>query len=269
MSKEQIRAYQYHELLGSAASWYAYHIGYLLSLASVKLSILVFYLSFATHRTFRIFVHICIVLVTAFSAAMILVVALQCPKKPLFALSPGIMIDRGRTHCLDLRIVFYWQAGFNMVSDLAILALPMPLLFRLRMDKAKRLSLIAVFSAGLLVPIASGVRFWGLYLWANSGHMARYYGGYVIFWFVIYKPSAKQFLTLINVGHKWNLTPLSYVRLHRLCNPCSNRFSTEYHCYSDREVHITTMEVDGTSKLYHLVWILERFDMLGTTPSAT
>jgi len=169
-------------LFGSAASWYAYHIGYLFTLASVKLSILVFYLSFATQRTFRVLVHISIVIVASVSVAMILVVALQCPKDPMYALKPAILTNRGAGHCFDLRIVFYWQAAFNMVSDLVILILPLPLLFRLRMHTAKRLSLLAVFWAGLLVPIASGIRFWGLNLWANSGKMARYSGGYVIFW---------------------------------------------------------------------------------------
>jgi hypothetical protein len=185
MTQEQARAYRNKILFGSAASWYAYHVGYLFTLFMVKLSILVFYLSFATSKTFKVVVHITIVLVTTMSASMILVVALQCPKKPLLALSPGILIDRGRIHCFDLRIVFYWQAGFNMISDLVILVLPMPLLCRLHMRKAKRLSLLAVFSVGLLVPVASGIRIWGLYLWADSGKLAQYSGGYVIFWWVL------------------------------------------------------------------------------------
>jgi hypothetical protein len=152
----------------------------------VKLSILVFYLSFATQRTFRILVHITIVLVSAYTIAMILVNALQCPKDPMYAVSPKIFINRGAGHCFDLKVIFYWQAGFNMVSDLVILVLPLPLLFCLRMHRLKRLSLLAVFAAGLLVPIASGIRIWGLYIWATSmdSIMARYTGGYVIFWYV-------------------------------------------------------------------------------------
>lgn len=150
-------------MVGSAVSWYAYHIGYLFTLAMVKLSILVFYLSFATRRTFRILVHVCILITVTASIAMILLVALQCPKKPSAALTPEIIINRGKYHCMDLRVIFYWQSGFNMASDLVILVLPMPLLFRLHgMHRAKRLSLMLVFSIGLLVPIASGIRFWGL-----------------------------------------------------------------------------------------------------------
>jgi hypothetical protein len=69
-----------------------------------------------------------------------------------------------------------------MGSDIVILLLPMPVLYSLRMGRAKRLSVVAVFAVSLLIPIASGVRLWGLSLWANSGLHARYYGGYIIFW---------------------------------------------------------------------------------------
>jgi hypothetical protein len=183
LNKDQRKAYRHHQRAGGAAAWYAYHIGYLLTLTLVKLSILVFYLSFATERTFRILVRACIITVSIISAGMILCMAIQCPKKPRFALTAGMFDNRGPIYCFDMRIVVYWQAAYNIASDLVILVLPLPLLYRLRMHKVKRLSILAVFSVGLLVPIASGIRFWGIYLWANSGKLSRYYGGYLIFWY--------------------------------------------------------------------------------------
>jgi hypothetical protein len=193
MNANQRQAYRHHQRAGGAASWYAYNIGYLLTLTLVKLSILVFYLSFATERTFRILVRVCIVAVTIIGAGMILCMAIQCPRKPQFAMSADMLNNQGRIYCLDMRIVFYWQAAFNMASDLVILVLPLPLLYRLRMHKVKRLSILAVFSVGLLVPIASGIRFWGVYLWATSGKMSRYYGGYLIFWFVLQSSHAQYY----------------------------------------------------------------------------
>ena len=169
----------------NAVSWYAYHIGYLFTSAMVKLSILVFYLSFATRRKFRILVQVCIAVTVAASIVMILFIVLQCPKKPSVSVTPDVMMSRRKYKCFDLRVILFWQSGFNIASDLIILVLPMPLLFRLHgMHRSKRLSLILVFSVGLLVPIASGIRLWGLYLWATSGMMARSYGGYIIFWCV-------------------------------------------------------------------------------------
>jgi hypothetical protein len=160
MNEEQMQAYRNYILMGSAASWYAWDIGYLFTLTMVELSILVFYLSFATQRKSRILVYICIAILAAVSVVMILIVTLQCPKKPLSALTVGVFVPRGRTYCWELWIVLYWQSCFNIASDLVILVMPMPLLFCLRMHKTKRWSLVAVFSVGLLVPIAFALRFW-------------------------------------------------------------------------------------------------------------
>jgi hypothetical protein len=184
MSKEQFRNVRNRRLHAAATTWFAYQIIYLFDLALIKLSILAFYLSFATNRTFKILVQVSTVLVAACSIAMILIAAFQCPKDPRIALSPAGVKDNSHVQCYDFRKILYCYAGFNITSDLVILILPMPLLMRLHMHTAKRWSLIGVFSAGLLVPIASGIRFWALYLWANSGTSAQYYGGYIVFWSV-------------------------------------------------------------------------------------
>ena len=54
---------------------------YLADLALIKLSILAFYLSIATHRTFRVLVIISITVVSVFSITMIFLNAFECPKK--------------------------------------------------------------------------------------------------------------------------------------------------------------------------------------------
>lgn len=153
-----------------------------MALALVKFSILFFYLTIATQRTFRILVVISIFVVAIFSTTMIFINAFECPKHPSFALTPGIFVYREKMQCFELPSLYFSQAGINMFTDTAILVLPMPILVKLRMPTLKRISLLVVFSVGLLVPIASGLRIWGLYLWATSGNLTRYYGGYVLFW---------------------------------------------------------------------------------------
>jgi hypothetical protein len=140
------------------------------------------YLGFATQRTFRRLVHISIVIVAAVSILSVFIFVFQCPKEPTVAFSASMFQDMSAGHCFDLRILFYWQSGWSIGSDIFILLLPMPILFSLRMRTAKRLFVIAVFAVSLLIPIASAVRLYGLYLWANSGMDARYYGGYFIVW---------------------------------------------------------------------------------------
>jgi hypothetical protein len=141
------------------------------------------YLGFATHRTFRRLVHVAIIAVTSVSFMSIFIVAFQCPKIPSYAFSAALLRDRGAGHCFDLCIVFYWQAGRSIGSDIVILLMPMPVLCSLRMRAFKRLSIITVFAVSMLIPIASGVRLWAVNLWANSGPHAMYYGGYIIFWY--------------------------------------------------------------------------------------
>ncbi|RAR11184.1 integral membrane protein [Stemphylium lycopersici] len=102
---------------------------------------------FATRRTFRKVVQIAIILVTVLSALKIFIVAFQCPRTPWYAFSPAILEHRGAGHCFDLRVVFYWQAAWNLGTDVVILLLPMPVLFSIRMETTKRFSVVAVFAA--------------------------------------------------------------------------------------------------------------------------
>ncbi|KAL1792864.1 hypothetical protein ACET3X_009371 [Alternaria dauci] len=181
-TQEEADAFWNYWLFGSAISWYAYHIGYLSIMCFIKLSILFFYIPFATQRTFRRLVITSIVIVIIISIYCILIVAFQCPRDPSYAVSPAILSGWGVGDCFDLRVVLYWQAGWSLGSDLVVLLLPMPVLLSLRMRRGKRLFIIAIFSVSLFVPIASAIRLWSLYLWANSGDRSRYYGGYIIFW---------------------------------------------------------------------------------------
>ncbi|KAF2871500.1 hypothetical protein BDV95DRAFT_41746 [Massariosphaeria phaeospora] len=169
-------------LLGAARSWYAYRLLYMADLALIKLSILAFYLSIATQRTFRILVHVCIAFVVVYSTIMIFLNGFQCPGRHSLPLTAAIFKERTAPHCLHLATLDYSQAAANMFSDIFILVLPMPVLLKLRMPTSKRISLLVVFSVGLLVPIASGCYIWGVYLWATSGEKAQYYGAYPLFW---------------------------------------------------------------------------------------
>ncbi|KAF2008057.1 hypothetical protein P154DRAFT_14827 [Amniculicola lignicola CBS 123094] len=170
-----------HRLWGSARSWYAYQIMYLGDLGLIKLSILVFYLSIATTRTFRVMVHITIAIVSIFTVVMIFLNAFECPKDPGMAVTPAIFRQR-KQECFDLPTLYFSQAGFNIASDTIILLLPMPILIKLRMPKARRFALLLVFSAGIVAPVASSLRTWGLYVWNHTPKSGRYNGAYVLFW---------------------------------------------------------------------------------------
>lgn len=197
---------------------------YLVCLGLIKLSILVFYLSFATQPTFRNLVKIWIVVVAVFSIVTIFLSGFECPHDPSITLSAKIFDPRYASKCLNRAILYYCLAAFNMFSDAFILFLPIPSLLQLRMPALKRASLLAVFSAGLLVPIASGIRLWSLYLWANSGSEARYYGGYMLLW------SQVEVNTAIVCASAPSLQPLFKRVFGRLV---SYRTHSAYYFYGD------------------------------------
>ena len=53
-------------------------------------------------------------------------------------------------HCFSFNAIFQANAIFNVVSDFAVLILPMPCVWRLRMPLRKKLLMTAIFATGFL-----------------------------------------------------------------------------------------------------------------------
>ena len=53
-------------------------------------------------------------------------------------------------HCLNLGNIFQATGVFNVVSDFAILILPMPCIWRLHLPQKKRILMMAIFATGFL-----------------------------------------------------------------------------------------------------------------------
>jgi hypothetical protein len=163
--------------------WFAYQIIYPIVPALVKLSILRFYRSFATGRTFRFLVYATMVFVAAETIGMVLVTIFECPKHPSLAWSRHIFSKRKKFGCLPIKRLYYGQASMNIFSDIVVFALPLPVLMKLRMETHRRIGLLLLFSVGLFVPIASAFRLHAVHLWVRAAWTEqRYYGGYLIFW---------------------------------------------------------------------------------------
>jgi hypothetical protein len=129
----------------------------------IKLSILIFYLTFATETTFRNLVKITIGLVAGFTVITGFFNGFECPTDPSVTLTTKIFQNYYASKCLNRQTMYFSQAAFNIASDAFILVLPLPSLMQLRMPTLKKASLLGVFSAGLLVPIASGLRMYEIF----------------------------------------------------------------------------------------------------------
>ncbi|OAG11698.1 uncharacterized protein CC84DRAFT_1254107 [Paraphaeosphaeria sporulosa] len=226
-------------VLGAAKAWYGYQIVYLLVPALVKLSILVFYLTIATHRPFRTIVYWAIAFVTTYSIIMIIVNAFECPRKPSLVFEPEIFVMREQWHCFNLTALYFSQSALNIFSDLFILVLPLPILVKLHMPTIKRICLLIVFSVGLLVPIAASFRLWILYLWHDAPpDISRYYGGYILFW------DAVELNTAIICASAPSLQPL-FRRAFGELRAFSRGRSAYYYYGDDREGTVMTQTTIG------------------------
>lgn len=183
---------------------------------------------------FKVLVYASIAFVSTYSLVMILVNAFECPRKPSLIVAEDIFLMRQQWHCFDLRILYYSQAALNVFSDLFILFLPLPILIQLRMPTLKRICLLVVFSAGMLVPIAAAFRIWALYLWSDAPpDISRYSGGYILFWDQV------ELNTAIICASAPSLQPL----FKRIFGELSRLTRGQYYYYGDGPTTMTQMTI--------------------------
>ncbi|PWW80192.1 hypothetical protein C7212DRAFT_349645 [Tuber magnatum] len=160
--------------------WYVYQLQYLITLFLIKASILSFYRRISPERSYQLAIAIVSGIVVVFTAAMLFVNIFECPKDPSKAWSPGFP-----NGCSDLAVVYYIMASFNIISDIVILILPMPSLWRLQTNRRKRVALVLIFSCGFIAVLGSVVRITALYkgqqILAANGDKA-YVAIYVLLW---------------------------------------------------------------------------------------
>ncbi|KAL1958781.1 hypothetical protein VTO42DRAFT_3900 [Malbranchea cinnamomea] len=167
-------------LKGTLRLWYTYQIIYLLDLGAVKFSILTFYRVISSQLAYRIAIYAVMAFVGAFTISMTFVNVFECGK-PSNAWAPDFIFQIGGS-CLDLTKIYYIQAAFNILSDIVILLLPMPVLYTLHMRLQKRIALIALFSVGTLAIIASTLRVYALSLWSDPDADKPYASAHILFW---------------------------------------------------------------------------------------
>ncbi len=129
----------------------------------VKCCILLLYLRlFQVVRWFRFSCWALLTVVTMYCTASILVTVFQC--RPLIRAfdkdTPGT--------CIDTAKFWFANAGFSIATDVIILMLPMPLVWKLEVPMAQKIALVAVFAVGIFAVITSCLRVTTLDLFATS-----------------------------------------------------------------------------------------------------
>jgi len=136
-------------------SQYAFSVLYNPALMAEKTSILVFYLSLSkTNRTFRWATIATLFVVNAAGIALTLVTLFQCSPVGAAFRFPVPAVHR----CTDIITIYLSSAPVNIITDLAILFLPMPILTSMRLPRKQKTILVITFGFGLFVAIFDIVR---------------------------------------------------------------------------------------------------------------
>lgn len=136
---------------------YAFEVMYSLSMTFVKFSVLLFQYRIFPILTFRRILLFVGAFVIAFEIASTLVFIFQCVPVADFWIRLGGGL-RGGSKCIQFKKYLLVQGAINTVTDLAILLLPLPLLWRLRASTLQKWVLIGIFFSGLVVTAVSMVR---------------------------------------------------------------------------------------------------------------
>ncbi|KAB5518848.1 hypothetical protein GE09DRAFT_1155561 [Coniochaeta sp. 2T2.1] len=130
----------------------------------IKTSILFTYLRFALTRTFRVLCHATIVLHIIFFVICFVVTISQC--RPLHKMWDLTQTEPGT--CINTTAFFYSTSAFNIVTDIWILALPIPTLYSILRPSREKIALFIIFGAGTFATISSIVRLHTIYRYTEA-----------------------------------------------------------------------------------------------------
>jgi fucose permease len=138
---------------------YVFSVLYNPALMALKTSVLIFYLRLSknTQQVLRIASWVVLGIVNTAGVVLTFLNIFQC--NPVIA---AFSLYRYQAQCIPLLTEFICSAPVNIVTDLAILALPIPVLTGMRLPKRQKYILVLTFSLGIFVTIVDVVRIYYL-----------------------------------------------------------------------------------------------------------
>lgn len=114
-------------------------------LALTKVSILLLYRRISVNKSFRMWANILIGINIALTVSIFIADLFQC--YPLAFLWDKT-IPGGK--CINQQAFFVGSAVLNIISDCAVLVLPIPMVWQMQTNTRKKVALIFLFSLGIL-----------------------------------------------------------------------------------------------------------------------
>lgn len=119
---------------------------YTAGIAAVKFSVLLLYHRIFPNPRFRILLWSVGGFILCYTVVQELMAMFQC--RPISgAWDPNVYL---KAECIKLNLEWVIMASFNVLTDVITLCLPLPLVWRLHIDKGRKYQLISVFLLGSL-----------------------------------------------------------------------------------------------------------------------
>ena len=125
-----------------------------------QLSILAFYLRIVV--AFKLKLATCVLMgaVICFGLGNTISMMFQC--KPISFFWNGWTGETSGKCTVDVRLFGFIRGGIEIMLDLAILTLPLPMLAGLQMSWRKKLQIMSMFCVGFIITVVSCLRLWSL-----------------------------------------------------------------------------------------------------------
>ncbi|KAI4960096.1 hypothetical protein J4E86_001716 [Alternaria arbusti] len=141
---------------------------YQIAEAFCQLSILAFYLRIATSPKLRTTTYILMGIVTGFGIGNTGAMMFQC--QPISFFWDGWKGGTSGLCTVDVRLFGFIRGAIEIMLDVAILSLPLPMLARLQMSWKKKVQIISMFAVGFIIFIVSCLRLWALVRFDQSSN---------------------------------------------------------------------------------------------------
>ena len=120
------------------------------TLGLIKTSICLFYSRIFFVRTFRIAAWVTVGFILSWVAMVILTAFLLCT--PL-VFNWGQTIPGGR--CANQKATFLAVGVLDLITDVCIFVLPLPMIYKLKVSKGNRVALFGIFGLGIMFVLSS------------------------------------------------------------------------------------------------------------------
>ncbi|KAH7065798.1 hypothetical protein BKA63DRAFT_608342 [Paraphoma chrysanthemicola] len=154
-------------LVPTLKHWYAYQLVYPLALFSVKASILALYHRIFPQKQFRWMIYFVAGFVTIYTVVVFFVNAFECRTYPSRAWSPSFPAG-----CNNLPALYFSTASINILTDVAILVMPLRAFQQLHMQRRKKFALMGIFMIGGVAVLASIIRLYALWVYTTTKDVA-------------------------------------------------------------------------------------------------